>query len=246
MRSNPILTPLQEIQVFREYRVVADLLEGLPTHSLIEHEQELQTLAQIKDRLIRSNLGLVYQVVQRYGYGQGHDIEDLVQEGCIGLQKAVERFDPTKGYRFATYAVWWIRRWVCEAVRKNALIATSARVKAKAKNDPSFQIYLKRPISLDAISGDQVRETLLSKVSVAESGEAYCLSEELKQLLNELRSPYREVIELRYGLSESGRVLNFREIAEALGLNRETVRRYHNSGIKNLQKQYGLTLRVCA
>ncbi len=68
-----------------------------------------------RQRLIEKNLRLVVSVAKRYR-GYGLPFEDLIQEGNIGLMKAVEKFDPDRGFRFSTYATWWIRQAVQRAV----------------------------------------------------------------------------------------------------------------------------------
>jgi RNA polymerase primary sigma factor len=97
-------------------------LKDIKNLPLLTPEEEISLANRIKRgdklaraKMIQSNLRLVINIAKRYS-GLGVSILDLIEEGNLGLMKAVEKFNPKKGYRFSTYAAWWIRQYISRAI----------------------------------------------------------------------------------------------------------------------------------
>ncbi|HVF53736.1 MAG TPA: RNA polymerase sigma factor, partial [Actinomycetota bacterium] len=121
-----LLTAQEEVSLAK--RIEAGLLgesrlEGDQSKLTLEQVVELKWLkrdgARAKRHLVEANLRLVVSIAKRY-VGRGMAVLDLIQEGNLGLIRAVEKFDYTKGYKFSTYATWWIRQAITRAIADQA------------------------------------------------------------------------------------------------------------------------------
>ena len=103
-------------------------LADIAKESLLTTDEEVELAQRIKagdqaalDKLVRANLRFVVSVAKQY-QNQGLSLQDLIDEGNLGLVKAAQRFDETRGFKFISYAVWWIRQSILQAVAEQARV----------------------------------------------------------------------------------------------------------------------------
>ena len=112
----PLLTPAEEIELGNQVQVMMNLVEQGEDATFTAREKKLIRVGRrSKERMMKANLRLVVSVAKKY-QGKGLELLDLIQEGSLGLERAVEKFDPTRGYKFSTYAFWWIRQSMTRAI----------------------------------------------------------------------------------------------------------------------------------
>ena len=138
-------------------------LKDIKNIPLLTAKEELELAKKIKKgsrkaraKMIRSNLRLVINIAKRYSY-LGVPIMDLIEEGNLGLMKAVEKYNPKRGYRFSTYAAWWIRQYITRAIANQGktiripvyMVETAMRFK---KVSEQLQMELRRKPTLKEIA----------------------------------------------------------------------------------------------
>ena len=112
----PMLTPSEEISLgnqVKAYMEIRDLKETTP-----EQRKIIRRGIKAKDRMFNANLRLVVHISKKYAEAAlgSMTMLDLIQEGNLGLSRAIEKFDPTRGYKFSTYGYWWIRQAVSRSI----------------------------------------------------------------------------------------------------------------------------------
>jgi len=155
----PLLTKEQELQVGEAITNVKDLQKGMDLKvqegfiSRDEYEKEIELLEKdldgLRNKMITSNLRLVVSIAKKYQH-RGLNLLDLINEGNIGLIKAVERFDYTRGCKFSTYGTWWIQQAVIKALAdKGRTIRIPIHVLNTARNCFSVSRLLTQELGRD-------------------------------------------------------------------------------------------------
>jgi RNA polymerase primary sigma factor len=209
-----------------------------------EIRRAITTADAAKDRFIRANLRLVVSVARRYPLPPGMELLDLVQEGNLGLEHAVDKFDWRKGFKFSTYATFWIRQAIGRALDQKASLVRlpgdrSASLRAALRavsgdgdelDDENARLHrLTTPTSLDRTVGEDDSNELVDLLACPKAGPEELLldaeaSEWLHGLLDVLDARARSAVEQRFGLLD-GRRRSYREVGDDLGVTAEAARR---------------------
>ena len=245
-------------------------------HQLLTAPQEVELAKRIergdmgaKTHMIQSNLRLVVSIAKNYR-NQGLPFLDLIQEGTLGLIRAVEKFDWRRGFKFSTYATWWIRQAVARALADKARtirmpVHIVERLQKMNRAERTLWTQLGREPTLEEIAEEaslplqqalEVRAAARASTSLdqpvgeaedavfgdfvagegplpEEQVELSLRSQALKEALRALTDRERQVVVLRYGLSDS-EPKTLEEIGRRLGLTRERVRQIELDSLKRL------------
>ncbi|MBM3263278.1 MAG: sigma-70 family RNA polymerase sigma factor [candidate division Zixibacteria bacterium] len=245
-------------------------LEEIGEKALLTSEEE-KTLArrihegytEALDELVSANLRFVVSVAKQY-QNQGMELSDLISEGNIGLIKAARRFDETKGFKFISYAVWWIRQSILHALAEQSRlirlplnkveelrkIERTLRERDRSPESvygegvstdmPEMPEWAATPLSLDAPLGDQDAFSLMDRLSDQNGilpDEAFMedrLRSEIRAALATLAPREGEVLDLYFGLN-ADRSYTLEEIGSRFGLTRERVRQIKQKAINKLR-----------
>src|SRR6476660_2015332 len=212
--------------------------------------------ADAKDRFIRSNRRLVVSVARRYPLPQGMDLGDLIQEGNLGLEHAVDKFDWRKGFKFSTYATFWIRQAIGRALDQKASLvrlpgdrSASLRAALRAVSGDSDELdeeharlhRLTTPTSLDRPVGDDDGSELIDLIGDTKPGpEDILLDREQDSLVNGLLDVLepraRYAVEQRFGIHD-GRKRSYREVGDELGVTAEAARRLVKRAVNTVREE---------
>ena len=243
------------IEKGRDAQVVLDGEEKVTAAERRSLRTAVREAEAARDRFIRANLRLVVSIARRYPLPPAMELLALIQEGHLGLEHAVEKFDWRRGFKFSTYATFWIRQSIGRALDQKASLIRlpsdrSASLRAALRHSggdsdglDDENAWLQRistPTSLDKNIGDEGDSTLVDLIGDdAPSPEDHALENDRKEmirgLLDRLDPRAQLAVARRFGLID-GESHSYREVGEELGVTAEAARRLVKRAVDELRE----------
>jgi RNA polymerase primary sigma factor len=242
-----LLTAEQEVDLAKRIEAGLYAEHKLETEAKLSQalRRDLEDVAEdgrsAKSHMLEANLRLVVSVAKKYS-DRGLSLLDVVQEGNLGLIRAVEKFDYTKGYKFSTYAMWWIRQAIQRGFADSArTIRLPVHVLDRTPDQIEELLRTSRqPISLDSTIGEDGETSIGDLIEDTDAPEAselvdrQLLADQLRHALDALTPREATIMAMRFGLYD-GNPHTLDEIGRALGLTRERIRQLEKQSLSKLR-----------
>lgn len=257
----PLLTPAEEVSLSKVIEAGRQAATERERQSSASRKQKAkwaqmeQAAQKAKDKFVKSNLRLVVSVAKRCGRRREEDLLDMIQDGSMGLSHAVDKFDWRKGFKFSTYAVWWIRQSIARGNegREGVISIPEGRSRSirrkLADEDPAMGVLsaeessifkLTQTVSLDAPVGDSsvlsdvLADDALAPADLAVEEKA---REDMRRIFaNCLTKKESDALACYLGLDgEPPR--SYREVGTRLGVSLTAARKWVERGLETFRSQ---------
>ena len=248
----PPLTSEEEINLAHLVKIMRNILTIPSDKRTPTNRQQIAKGKRARDSLMAANLRLVVAVAKKY-QNQGLKLLDLVCEGALGLERAVDKFDPSMGYKFSTYSYWWIRQGITKAIDN-----VGKKNEVRRINQFDFELLSKGVpyTALDSQAGGEEDRTTLREIipdpnseedlnnvrsingindkNILEEIDNTILKDQIGGWLEQLNETEKKIIKYRFGL-EGEEPLTLAEIGRQINVSRERVRQLEAKAILKLR-----------
>ena len=248
--NHDLLTKADEVELAEQIRLGKEASERMEAgeyrdlQELKRLERSTKKGLRAKERFILSNLRLVVSVAKKYPVPGSLSLEDLIQEGNIGLEHAVEKFDGRKGFKFSTYGTFWIRQAINRLIDQHSNLiripadthsALRRQLREADVSSPELSQEMRRinaltrvaslDVPIDTDGGKDMHAVVPSlDPSPDDLVNEWHNQELVTRALNKMKPKVREMVRYRFGLDD-GVETTFREIGDLVGVSAESARR---------------------